>query len=513
MSRSGPSLSATRAKHARPGKALSLRTGNDARDASREGCSTTTAPAREAVPLIADASKEAAEHLAEAGHVQVVAHIDADGLCSAGIASRCLNDADVDHDVQFVKNLGQAEAGELLDEDPECVWFVDLGSGAADNFLDKEWVISDHHEPVGGPDVGPTHHVNPHFWGIDGSREISGAGLAWSVGKHLATDETAGEMAAMAIVGAVGDLQNAGGQLVGLNRSIVEHAAFSNTLEPIRDVTLYGRETRELHKFFQYADNPSIPGVSGSATAAIQFLAEHEVPRTGPEGRRAWVHLDHHEKSRLISAAARRILASGDGHEAVRKLFGEVYQLPQEEKGTQLHDAKEFATLLNSTARYDRAEVGLALVMGDRDTALEEAHDLMAGHRRALVKGVDHVLKQGLERHGRLQYFHGGDRIRDTIVGIVAGMVSNRDAADPTRVMVGFANRGPDEIKVSTRDPSNLTDRGLNLSEAVSSAAEGASGEGGGHAGAAGATIPKGREVDFLGFLDDAVRRQLGIRP
>lgn len=462
--------------------------------------------------MIADASQAAAERLEAAGYVQVVSHIDADGLCSAGIASKALTEAEVEHDVHFVKNLGQEEAGQLLDEDHECVWLVDLGSGAADNFLDKDWVISDHHEPVGGPDQGPEHHVNPHFWGIDGGREVSGAGLAWGIARHLATEETTGELAAMAVVGAVGDLQNAGGRLVGINRSIVEHATFSNTLDPMRDVTLYGRETRELHKFFQYADNPEIPGVSGSAPAAIQFLAEHEVPRTGPDGRRAWVHLDRDEKSRLVSAAARRILANGGGPDAVRRLFGEVYQLPQEPIGTQLHDAKEFATLLNSTARYDRADVGLALVMGDRDTALDEAHDLMAGHRRALVQGVDHVLQQGLERHGRLQYFHGGDRIRDTIVGIVAGMVTSRDAADPARVMVGFANRSETEVKVSTRAPKGLVEQGLNLSEAITHAAKGAGGEGGGHAGAAGATIPRGNEVDFLGYLDDAVRRQLGIR-
>jgi len=461
--------------------------------------------------VIADASREAADRIAEAGFVQVVSHIDADGLCSAGVASRALDEAGVDHDVRFVKDLGTDEVGRLLTEDRDCAWLVDLGSAAADNFLDHDWVICDHHEPTSPPDDGPEHHINPHFWGVDGARAVSGAGLTWGVARHLVGDETAGELAAMAIVGAVGDLQASGGGLVGHNRQILEHAAMASTIEPVRDVTLYGRETRELLKFFQYADNPEIPGVSRSAVAAIQFLDDHDVDRRDPEGERAWVHLDRDEKARLATAAARRILAAGGGHEDVRTLFGEVYQLPREPIGTQLHDAKEFATLLNSTARYDRADVGIALVKGDRDEALDEARELMEGHRRALVQGVDHVLEEGLRRHGRLQYFHAGDRIRDTIVGIVAGMLTGRDAADPARVMVGFANRDGDEVKVSTRAPNGLVDAGLNLGEAITHAASGAGGEGGGHDGAAGATIPRGREVDFLGYLDDAVQRQLGV--
>ncbi len=462
---------------------------------------------------IQDASRAAAERLEASQEVHLVGHIDADGLCATGIASKALTEADIPHEITFVKNMGRAEAGSLLDANPSTAWLVDLGSGVADNFLDRDWIIADHHEPPKGPDVGPTHHVNPHYWGLDGSIEVSGAGLTWGIARHLVDDETAGELAAMAVVGAVGDLQNAkANRLVGVNRSIVQYARDAGTLDPVRDVTLYGRETRELHKFFQYADDPEIPGVSGSAAASIRFLADHEVPRKGEEGRRAWVHLDHEEKQRLMSGAVRRIVASGDGGQAIRRMFGEVYQLPREPIGTQLHDAKEFATLLNSTARYDRAEVGLALVKGDRDEALDQAHELMDGHRRALVQGIDHVLDEGLERLGHLQYFHGADRIRDTIVGIVAGMVANRRQSDDDAVMVGFANRSKNEVKVSTRAPKDLVSKGINLSDAVSDAAQGAGGEGGGHAGAAGATIPKGTEPDFLGYLNQAVKRQLAVR-
>lgn len=461
--------------------------------------------------LIDDACRSAADQLASSGDVQVVAHIDADGLCSAAVATQALTAADVDHQVRFVKNLGIDEVGQLLDEDPETVWFVDLGSGAADNFPEKDWVITDHHQPK---ENGPTHHLNPLLFGRSGG-EVSGAGMTWAVARHLAEDEDlTGRMAATAVVGAVGDLQHAEKRkLYGLNRGIVQIATEAGHLDPRKDLTLYGRETRILHKFLQYADNPKIPGVSGSAPAAIQFLAEHDVPRRTPEGQdRCWVHLEDDERSRLANAMTRRILAGGLGHTAVHKLFGEVYQLPHEEPGTQLHDAKEFATLLNSTARYDRADVGLALAMGDRGSALEEAHDLMQGHRRALVEGLNHVQDQGLEQLDHLQYFHGGDRIRDTIVGIVAGMATGRRFSVDGKVMVGFARADPGEVKVSARAPRDLVGQGVDLSEAIGDAARAVGGEGGGHEGAAGATLPAGSEPEFLTHLDGALGRQLGTR-
>ncbi len=463
------------------------------------------------MPLLHDACQAAADRLTSSDEVQVVAHIDADGLCAAAIATQALIAADIDHKIRFVKNLGVEEVGQLLDEEPETVWFVDLGSGAADNFPEMDWVITDHHQPK---ENGPTHHLNPLLFGRGGG-EISGAGMTWAVARHMVEDQDlVGRMAATAIVGAVGDLQHADKRkLYGMNRSVVQFATESGYLEPQRDVTLYGRETRILHKFFQYADNPKIPGVSGSAPAAIQFLADNEVPRRTPDGEdRCWVHLDDEERSRLVNAMARRILAGGEGHTAVHQLFGEVYQLPKETPGTQLHDAKEFATLLNSTARYDRADVGLALAMGDRETALEEAHDLMQGHRRALVQGLNHVQDQGLEQLDHLQYFHGGDKIRDTIVGIVAGMATGRRFSVDGKVMVGFARADPGEVKVSARAPRGEGGQGVDLSEAIGRAAQAVGGEGGGHRGAAGATIPEGTEPEFLTHLDGALGRQLGIR-
>jgi len=66
------------------------------------------------------------------------------------------------------------------------------------------------------------------------------------------------------------------------------------------------------------------------------------------------------------------------------------------------------------------------------------------------------------------------------------------------------------EIKVSARGTRRLVDeRGLDLSVAMRDAAASVGGVGGGHNIAAGATIPLGKDIDFLQALDSIVARQM----
>ena len=66
-----------------------------------------------------------------------------------------------------------------------------------------------------------------------------------------------------------------------------------------------------------------------------------------------------------------------------------------------------------------------------------------------------------------------------------------------------------EKVHISSRGTQELVDKGLNLSEAMREAAQVVGGTGGGHPVAAGATIPAGRENEFLGAVDEIVGRQL----
>ena len=75
--------------------------------------------------------------------------------------------------------------------------------------------------------------------------------------------------------------------------------------------------------------------------------------------------------------------------------------------------------------------------------------------------------------------------------------------------LIGFAFKDDGEVKASARGTEELVERGLNLSAAMKKAAGALDGVGGGHNIAAGATIPKGKEEEFLTLLEKEIKNQL----
>ena len=187
---------------------------------------------------------------------------------------------------------------------------------------------------------------------------------------------------------------------------------------------------------------------------------------------------------------------------------GEIYTITRYEMHTGLRDVKEFATVLNSCGRYDDAETGLRICLGDM-TALEDAERNRADHRKHISSALSYIKEGGLLRERRfIQYFDAGPEIRETVVGIVAGILLNSGDANRMLPILAFAE-ADDGIKVSARANRALTDRGLDLSFIMKTASEIVGGYGGGHKVAAGATIPTGKEEDFLDIVEDLVSSQI----
>jgi RecJ-like exonuclease len=513
------------------------------------------------VPALAERAAACADRLCTADEVLLASHIDADGLTSAAVASTALERAGIPHEVHFFDQLGADAIARVAGTAFDTVLFTDFGSGQLAEIAPHEAageftpVVVDHHQPA---DVDAAFHLNPLLEGLDGAAELSGAGAAYVLARAL--EDAAGErgqpdvdnrdLAALAVVGAVGDMQASDGKLVGANREIVAEGVEAGALVEGTDLAIYGTQTRPLPKLLEFAGDVPIPGVTGDRDGALRFLDGLDVPlkvesgvpaseasgvpgneasRGSPERRsaggssraqrregdwRRWVDLTDDEKQTVASALVQRAVTRGVPAEKVDRLVGTSYRLAAEDPGTELRDASEFSTLLNATARYDRADVGLAVCLGDRGPALERARRLLAEHRRNLSQGVDLVEQEGVECGEHLQWFHAGDRIRETIVGIVAGMAIGADGVSRQRPILAFAEKTDEEseVKVSARAPSGLVGNGLDLSAVMTEAAAAVGGEGGGHDVAAGATIPAGAEEAFLARADEVVGAQLGGR-
>jgi RecJ-like exonuclease len=435
----------------------------------------------------------------------VVSHIDADGLTSAGIMCKALDRLQKPYEARFLKKLDAAALQKIADSGSgKLVIFTDLGSGALVSIktLGIDAVVTDHHKPA---NVEYPYHINPHLYGLNGSTEISGAGVAFLLALRLGDNA---DLGALSIVGAVGDLQDMRtNALVGVNRQILDLTASNGFISYEKDIKLFGRQTRPVYKLLQYSSDPFIPGLSGCEDACIAFIEGAGIPIKAENWRR-WIDLRPEEKKALISKLFQYCMACGMPAHKIQRLVGEVYTLLKEEPGTELRDASEYSTLLNATARYDYADVGLAVCMGDRGEAFNYARDLLESHRHNLVNGLNLVADRGVCRLNNIQYFNVRGEIRETIVGIIAGMSSSLDCVSREVPIIGMA-KSEGGIKVSARGNHDLILRGLDLATALSESAAAVGGAGGGHDIAAGATIPEGREEEFLAILDKKIGEQI----
>ncbi|HHV25045.1 MAG: DHH family phosphoesterase [Methanosarcina sp.] len=444
-----------------------------------------------------------AEEIKKYRSVHVVSHIDADGLTSAGIICTALERGGFEYTTRFVKQLDEKALDTIADQNHNIVIFTDLGSGMCEQIKSRgiNAVISDHHQPQGNHQF----HLNPHLFGANGSYELSGSGSAYLLATALGKNQ---DLSSLAIVGAIGDMQHLKmGQLVGINREILKEGVKGGNLEFKKDLTLFGKQTRPVHKLMQYSSDPYLPGLTGDEEACIQFLHSLNISISQDKHFRRWIDLEISEKQKVVSGLFQYCLKSGMPSYKIERLIGEVYILLGEKEGTEMRDASEFSTLLNATARYDHAEIGLAVCMGNREEAYEDARKLLAEHRQNLVNGLTYVKENGVVQLENIQYFDAGSEIKETIVGIIAGMsstlVENRNLP-----IIAFA-KAEGGIKVSARGTQDLIRRGVNLSEAMSMVSADVGGAGGGHDIAAGATIPEGTKEEFTRKLDLFIGEQM----
>ncbi|MEW6069593.1 MAG: DHH family phosphoesterase [Candidatus Thermoplasmatota archaeon] len=460
-----------------------------------------------------------ASHLKSHNKIKIVSHIDADGIASASIASIALSRANIEHSIEFVKQLDKDTIERLKSEGHELIWFTDLGSGVREYLEELNFIITDHHKPSMRKLKGNSliafyspkdeFELNPHFFQFDGSTAISGAGLAYLIAKSMSSENL--DLAPLAIVGAVGDLQDSAySKLVGLNREIVEEAKELNLIDSFVDIRYFGRETRPVFKLLEYASDPLIPTLSGREENCIQLLLELGIELKAQEQWRRWIDLNKDECQKIISELVFLLLSKGFGASAAKRIIGEVYVLKKEPLGTELHDAKEFATLLNACGRYGYEEIGYRVCLGDRAEYFERAKALLREHRKTLVESLHFVNAAGVVRRESVQYFHALNNIGEKVVGIVAGMVLSSGSIAQDLPLLAFAQTDDGKaIKVSARATRELVAKGLDLASALGKASSAVGGIGGGHAIAAGATIPKGSEEEFLNEVERVIKEQL----
>jgi len=432
--------------------------------------------------------------------IRLVSHLDADGISAVSIMSRALNLDNRKYSISIVPQLTSAVIKSLAKEEYNNYVFTDLGSGQLSvikkHLAGRNIFIFDHHQPE---DVKAANivHVNPHLFGIDGSKEIGAAGVVYLFARCL--NKKIEELAHIAIIGAIGDLQEEDGFLK-LNSEILKTAIEKGKIKVDRGLRIFGAQTRALHKVLEYCTDPYIPGVSGSESGAIQFLNQIGIE---PKRNGDWtkiVHLSKEELQKLVAG----IIIKRLSEDKPEDVLGNVYILKEEEKESALRDAKEFATLLNSCGRMDKASLGIGACLGD-EKAKERAKRSVNEYKKEIVNAIKWY-ENGDENIIKEEGFiiiNAEDRIRASIIGTLASIVAKSNMVKKGTFILSLAQMLDNTTKVSLRFSGK---KEIDLREVIKSITDKVGGEAGGHARAAGALIETEKEKEFI----EAAKEVLG---
>jgi len=446
--------------------------------------------------------------------IHVFSHLDADGISAAGIIGKALFRLDARFRIRITQWVDEKIISEIIADKPELVILTDFGSGYIDLLNEKipqtKIVILDHHQLTGTAQNQNFTQVNPHIYGIDGATDVSGSGVAYFTARAI--DPKNVDLAPIALVGALGDMQDRYDQhkLSGLNDIIVEDAVNAKLVTVEKDLTFFGRETRPIHRTLASTTNPFLPGLSGEEDKSLAFLSSLDIPLKNGDKWRALRDLTEEEKKRLCSALAEYLLSKGLHYE-VTNLIGYNYILNNEEPGTPLRDGREFAVVLNSTGRLNRPSLGIAICMGERGTALEEANKVLEDYRKDINKYLIWVMEkpERLKEMENIYVVNGENFVNEKIIGTISSIiVSNLPKVD--KPLIAYAQvAGESVAKFSARTTHVGVNKGINLGEVMQIASEKVEGKGGGHNIAAGAQTSLDKVEIFVHHVNNLVGKQL----
>lgn len=442
----------------------------------------------------------------------LITHDDADGLTAGSIAFKAFIREGFTPHLRCKKRLEKDFIKEISKDSPDLCVFSDTGSGQLeyiiDSLLEKSSVIVlDHHETVELSHKNLV-HINPHIDGIDGAREISGAGVAYMFARTLSSGNK--DLAHLAIIGALGDVQDSDGSFIGLNQEISQDAVESGNMHIEQDLRLFGRQTRPLHKAIEYTTEPFIPGLSGNESACVQFLSDLGIPAKKNGEYTTLSSLDEDARQKLTTALILKMIEHKVDVKAAERILGDVYTLVLEEEKTILRDAKEYTSLLNACGRYEKYGIGIGICLGDRGSIYQGALTLLEEHKKYISNCYEWIDKnfEKVKDRGHTYSFDAGDELSENVIGTVVSMVLNSRLLQPLKPVIGFAE-ADDLVKISGRATKELVEKGVNLGLAMKVAAKKTGGEGGGHDIAAGAQVSPGKEEEFASAVNEEVGKQL----
>lgn len=435
-----------------------------------------------------EASDMLKKHINNGNVIRIISHNDADGISAAGLVAKAIKEEEGQFHTSLLSRLKAEDINSLRHENYCLFIFCDMGSACIKqiNSLKGDVIIADHHQPSDVETKENIIHINPHLFGIDGSKDLSGAGASYLIVRDLDKKH----LAYLALIGAFGDMQ-CQENFTGLNKLIYDDAIESGTLEVHEGLKIASKNSEPLYKSLAYSFNPPLIGLTGDLESSQELLEKmtlsYGIKFTDLEG----------EEQDILKDELIKINPD---------IFSSVYILPNEVP--LLRDLEDFSDILDACGKNKKYGLGLSIALGEREKALATADDLRKQYRNNLVKGLQWIKREGSIELENIQYLYSEDKIIKKVMGTIVNIAMSIDLISSQKPVIGMS-RLHNDIKISGRATRPLVNKGVNLGKALQDSSSNFSGQGGGHDIAAGAMIPFTAKDNFLHLLDEMIGVQV----
>ena len=270
--------------------------------------------------------------------------------------------------------------------------------------------------------------INPFF----DSEQICSAAICYMFTKRISKNNK--DLASLAVIGMVGDNHEK-----DIGKIYDEIIKDSETI--VKKGFLLYPSTRPIDKALEYSSSPYIPGVTGSSAGVLELLREAGIQKQ-PGGYKALYELSQEEMSNLITAIMLRTLSKSNHEDLVGNLYLVKFFNKQE-------DARELSALINACSRMDYPPTALGFCLGNKKFR-EEAEKIYISYKQNLVSALKYISETEKISGKNYTIINAKDKIKDTIIGTVASIISKSPAYEEGTIIIALAYNN-DKIKVSAR--------------------------------------------------------------
>ncbi len=408
--------------------------------------------------------------------IRIISHFDTDGITSAAIFSRAMQNANIKFSMQITKGLDEEYISAIPEDSP--LVFLDLASGSL-NYLAKkknDIIVIDHHEMPSPELPKNVFMLNPV---LEKSEPVSTSALCYLVAKSLSNENI--PLSSLAVLGMVGDNHD---QNIGK----IYDEIIKDSEAIVKKGLLIYPSTRPLNRALEYSSSPYIPNVTGSYQGVLEVLKDANIPKNNGTYK-ALYELTEEEMSNLTTA----IILKSTGQINLSNLIGNIYLIKFQNK---MEDAREISALVNACSRMDYPEIALGFCLGSKPFR-EKAEKVYREYKQHLISALKYVQEAEKITGKNYTIINAKNNIKDTIIGTTASIISHSPFFSEGTIIIALAYN-ENKIKVSARIAGK---EGRNVREILAKAILPLGGEVGGHPRAAGCLIEKEKETEFIAEL------------